>query len=240
MKKYFYDLHNHSCLSPCADNDNTPYNLAGMAAVSGIDIMALTDHNSCKNCPAFFAAAEHYGIVPVAGIELTTTEEIHIVCLFPKLSDAMKFDDEIDSRRIKVLNRTDIFGDQIIMGCDDEPRGTEPYLLSNATSVALDEVPQLVKKYGGVCYPAHIDRDANGIIAVLGTLPKTPEFRCVELHDRQKMQEYITKYNLDDKKIIISSDAHYLQDIKDKENYFEFEENSHRAVIEQLFDFLRG
>ena len=59
MMKYKYDLHNHSCLSPCADNDNTPNNIAGMAYLSGINIVALTDHNTTKNCPAFFAAAEN-------------------------------------------------------------------------------------------------------------------------------------------------------------------------------------
>ena len=71
MNRYYYDLHVHSCLSPCADNDNTPYNLAGFAALSGINVMALTDHNTCKNCPAFYAAAKTYGVIPVAGMELT-------------------------------------------------------------------------------------------------------------------------------------------------------------------------
>ena len=82
MNRYYYDLHTHSSLSPCADNDNTPYNLVGMAVLSGINILALTDHNTCKNCPAFFAAAKQYGIIAVAGMELTTAEEIHVVCLF--------------------------------------------------------------------------------------------------------------------------------------------------------------
>ena len=61
MSLYTYDLHVHSCLSPCADNDNTPNNLAGMATLNNIQIMALTDHNSCRNCPAFFEAAKRYG-----------------------------------------------------------------------------------------------------------------------------------------------------------------------------------
>ena len=79
MPKYYYDLHTHSCLSPCGDDDNTPNNICGMAALSEIDIVALTDHNSSKNCPAFFTAAEKYGVIPVAGMELTTAEDIHVV-----------------------------------------------------------------------------------------------------------------------------------------------------------------
>ena len=82
MKDYYYDLHIHSCLSPCGDNDMTPNNIAGMGVVAKLDIMALTDHNTCLNCPAFFKAAENNGIVPVAGMELTTAEDIHLVCLF--------------------------------------------------------------------------------------------------------------------------------------------------------------
>ena len=95
MSRYYYDFHVHSCLSPCADDDNTPNNLAGMAALCGINIMALTDHNSCKNCPAFFEAAKRNGIIPIAGMELTTSEDIHLVCLFPELDVAMEFDKSI-------------------------------------------------------------------------------------------------------------------------------------------------
>lgn len=49
MKKFYYDLHMHSCLSPCGDDDMTPNNIAGMGVVARLDIMALTDHNSCRN-----------------------------------------------------------------------------------------------------------------------------------------------------------------------------------------------
>lgn len=94
MNKYYYDLHIHSCLSPCADNDMTPCNIAGMAAIKGLNIVALTDHNSTKNCRAFFTAAKRHGIIAVAGMELTTAEDVHIVCLFPTLEAAENFDAE--------------------------------------------------------------------------------------------------------------------------------------------------
>ena len=91
MSSYYYDLHIHSCLSPCADNDMTPANIAGTATLAGIQIMALTDHNSVKNCPAFFKACKKYGVIPVPGMELTTAEDIHVVCLFDELDSAMAF-----------------------------------------------------------------------------------------------------------------------------------------------------
>ncbi|MBO7666419.1 MAG: PHP domain-containing protein, partial [Clostridia bacterium] len=109
MNRYYYDLHIHSCLSPCADDDMTVNNIAGMAAIKGLGIIALTDHNSCANCPAFFKACKRNGVVPVAGMELTTAEEVHLLCLFPTLETAMEFDDGFKAYRVKIKNRTEIF-----------------------------------------------------------------------------------------------------------------------------------
>ena len=114
MTPYYYDLHIHSCLSPCADDDMTPNNIAGMAALKGLQILALTDHNSCKNCPAFFAACKRQGIIPVAGMELSTAEDVHLVCLFENIEDAMRFDVEIEKHLMSVDNRPEIFGNQLV------------------------------------------------------------------------------------------------------------------------------
>lgn len=240
--RYTYDLHNHSCLSPCADNDNTPNNIAGMAYLSGIKIVALTDHNSAKNCPAFYEAAERYGIVPIAGMELTTSEDIHLVCLFENIDSALNFDRYLQERRVLFKNRTDIFGEQLIMNGKDEVIGEDEHLLSNATTISLDEAPELVKSYGGVCYPAHIDRDANGIIAILGTVPPTPDFNAYEMRDGNRISEYKEKYGLSDKLIIVSSDSHYLTDINETNNFFELETDgdSPDEIRHSLFKLLNG
>ena len=242
MNKYFYDLHVHSCLSPCADDDNTPNNLAGMAAVCGLQIMALTDHNTCKNCPAFFAAAKKYGIIAVAGMELTTAEDIHMICLFEDIDDAMRFSDEIENRRIKIENRKDIFGNQLIMDENDEVIGEEPYLLSNATTVSVDDVTDLVESFNGICYPAHIDREANGIISVLGMLPETPRFKCVEFHSAEKIADCEERFGVKDKVKVVSSDAHYLGDVNESENYFTLSDEPYSSALvrAELFKVLRG
>lgn len=238
--KYTYDLHNHSCLSPCADNDNTPNNIAGMAYLSGIKIVALTDHNTAKNCPAFFEAAKRYGIIPIAGVELTTAEDIHLVCLFEKLESALDFDAYLQNRRVLIKNRTDIFGEQLILDAEDEIIGIDEYLLPNATTVSLDEAPGIVREFGGICYPAHIDRDANGIIAILGTLPPTPVFSCIEMRDGNKISEYKEKLQLDGKLLIVSSDSHYLTDINESNNFFELDADpdSPDEVRRELFKLL--
>ena len=242
MNRYYYDLHIHSCLSPCADNDNTPNNIAGMAVLAGLNIVALTDHNTAKNCPAFFKAARQQGLVPVAGMELTTAEDIHAVCLFEELEDALAFDEYLQSRRTLIPNRTDIFGDQLIMNEKDEVTGTEPHFLSNATSVSIEEAPALVRQYRGVCYPAHIDREANGVIATLGVFPETLDCSCAEVRDADKLPELLEKYPvLKEKQIVVSSDAHYLWDIRDKSAYFELDDEPYSGakIRHELFKRLR-
>ncbi len=242
MSRYTYDFHIHSCLSPCADNDMTPSNLAGMATLAGVNIMALTDHNTVKNCPAFFKAAKQNGIIPIAGMELTTAEDIHVVCLFEKLDEALKFGEEIEKHRILIKNRTDIFGDQFIMDENDNVIGTDEYLLSNATDISVDEVPKIVNAFNGVCYPAHVDRTSNGIIATLGDFPPTPKFLIAEFHDSGKISEYKEKYPiLQTKKTLVSSDAHYLWDIRDAEASIELDDEPYSSdlVRQRLFEYLR-
>ncbi len=240
--KYYYDFHIHSCLSPCGDDDSTPYNIAGMGVINGLNIMALTDHNSCKNCPAFYTAAKRQGIIPIAGMELTTSEDIHVVCLFQRLEDAMAFSEEVEKRRILIANRVDIFGSQLVYDAEDNVIEAEPNLLSNATTVSLDEAPLLVENYGGICYPAHIDRSANGIISTLGTFPPLKGVTCAEFRSKEAIEEYTEKYGLQGLTKIVSSDAHYLWDISEKENFFEIDDEPYSGdlVRERLFKMLRG
>ncbi len=239
MRRYYYDLHIHSCLSPCGDDDNTPNNIAGMASLCGLDILALTDHNTTKNCPAFFAAAEKYGIIPIAGMELTTSEDIHVVCLFETLDEAMKFDSFVDGQRILIKNKPKIFGEQLILDAEDNVIGNEVNLLSNSTTISIEDVYSIVSDFGGVCYPAHIDRDSNGIIAILGAIPEDSDFKLFELHSKDKLDELSEKYSIDKSRFIISSDAHYLTDMRDKENFFELSTEGADNVRRELFAILK-
>ncbi len=238
MKKYFYDLHIHSCLSPCGDDEATPASIAGIGKLNGLDIMALTDHNTTKNCPAFFKAAKAYGIIPVAGMELTTSEDIHMVCLFKTLDDAVAFDKALDSYRIPVLNRPEIFGRQLIMDEDDNVIGEVDNVLSFATNLSFDEAPTLVESFGGICYPAHIDRPSNSVIAVLGAFPPNSNFTCAALHLKEKVTDYAVMAQLTEDKLVFSSDAHQLLDIKEAEDYIMLPDDLENAV-ENLFKFLK-
>jgi len=243
MSRFYYDLHIHSCLSPCGDDESTPDSIAGMGELNGLDIMALCDHNSCKNCPAFFKAAERHKIVAVAGMELTCAEDVHVICLFENLNDAMEFDKALEQRKIPYKNRADIFGHQLICDENDEVAGEEENLLINATTVSIDELPELVEGFNGVCYPAHIDRESNGIISVLGSFPENSEFKFAELHNGELTEHYSKLISFKPEQFIKSSDAHYLWDISEQKNYIELDiEKSADAdqIRKRLFAFLRG
>ena len=238
---YCYDLHIHSCLSPCADNDMTPANIAGMGMLCDLKLMALTDHNSCGNCPAFFEACRGYGIIPVAGMELTTAEDIHVVCLFTELERALEFSDMVHSRLMPIKNKPEIFGDELYVDAEGNTLKTEELLLIGSTDITLEEAPILAKKYGGVCFPAHIDRDANGIIAVLGDIPPEPGFACAELHDGEKAEEYRMSYPITESFAFVSnSDAHHLWDISIDGNSIELEGKTEEDIRKSLLKKLGG
>lgn len=221
---YSYDLHVHSCLSPCGDDDMTPGNIAQMATLNGLSIVALTDHNTTRNCPAFFAQAKRCGIVPVAGMELTTAEDVHVVCLFPTLEAAMAFGAVVDGRRIRIRNKPAVFGRQVLRDENDEEAGEEPDLLLNATTIAIAEAFDLAAAHGGVCFPAHIDRPSNGIVAVLGTIPEDVPFSAFELHDGNALDAHLVRFpHIRHMTHVVNSDAHYLWDINENGNTVELD-----------------
>ena len=243
MSRYYYDLHIHSCLSPCADNDSTPANIAGMAALNGLGIVALTDHNATGNCPAFCEAARRLGLIPIPGMELTTAEDIHVVCLFPTLDRAMAFGEDVGRARIRIRNKPALFGDQRIVDADDNVVGEEPDLLINATILTLRAGFDLARQHGGIAYPAHIDRPSNGIIATLGDFPTDVPYTAYELKDAETDAAMREKYPaIRNLCRVVSSDSHELGTIAEQEHFFDIDDEPYSSalVIERLFRRLGG
>jgi len=219
----------------------TPNNIAGMATLQGVGILALTDHNTCRNCPAFFEACRKQGIVPIAGMELTTAEDIHLVCLFPELEAAMAFDREVYSHLMPIQNRPDIFGNQLVLNGDDEEIGREERLLISATDLWVSDAIALAKSFGAHVHPAHIDRSSNGMIAILGDVPAEYGFGTVEYRDAASRAEYEAKYlSLMGTQALFCSDAHHLWEIGEPLHTIELadEPYSSSKVRESLFAWL--
>lgn len=210
-----YDLHLHSCLSPCGDMEMTPANIAGMAFVNGLEVVALTDHNTARNCPAFLKWTEHYGLVGIPGMELCTAEEVHVLCLFPTLEDALNFDRYVYPRLLPVDNRPELFGEQVLMDGEDLPVGTEPRLLISATSISFDQVYDLAGQYHGLMIPAHLDKSTTSLLSNLGFIPPDSRFTCAEVRDLSKLHRLRAENPyLEGCRIVSSSDAHQLDAIR--------------------------
>lgn len=233
--KFLYDFHMHSCLSPCGDNDMTPQNIVNMSKIMGYDVIALTDHNTSRNCPAVMKAGENAGLLVIPGMELCTSEEVHVVCLFPTLEKALQFSDYVYETLPPVKNKPSIFGDQLICDENDEIIGTEERLLITASGISCMKVVETVRNFGGICYPAHVDRSSFSILSNLGTIDESFGFTCAEIYDTMKEAELKAQYPyLNSLKIISDSDAHYLEKMRIPESYIELPE----LTIDEIFDYL--
>ncbi|MGN1169838.1 MAG: PHP domain-containing protein [Acutalibacteraceae bacterium] len=230
-----YDFHNHSCLSPCGDGDMTPFNLVNMAKLLNLDVIALTDHNSALNCPAALKVGQAVGVTVIPGMELCTSEEVHVVCLFEELDGALSFSDYVHKTMPPVKNRVDIFGEQIIVDENDNTTGSEEILLTTASGIGIYEVPRLVREYGGCAFPAHIDRSSYSVISNLGGIDLSMGFNCAELTPAADENGYKKKFpDLKKMKLFFNSDAHYLENMNMNPRHIELDECSARAVVRYI------
>lgn len=228
--KLYYDLHIHSALSPCGDNDMTPNNIVNMSIIKGLDMIAVTDHNSCGNVRSVMKAAGDRLLV-IPGMEVETSEEIHIVCYFPGIESAEEMGEYVKKHLPPIKNREEIFGEQLFMDFEDNIVGKEENLLVTATELDIFSVVKKVRELGGAAVPAHIDRSSYSVLSNLGIIPDELLFKTVEItaKNRGKMEEYEKKYQ-----IITNSDAHYLEDIAEPEFFIELMAKSTEKVIDYL------
>lgn len=230
--KLTYDLHIHSCLSPCGDNDMTPANIAGMSSIIGLELISLTDHNSCKNCPAIQRAAQEYGLVFLPGMELCTSEEVHVLCYFSSLEAAMDFDGYVAKHLPDIPNNPRFFGEQLIYDDCDQISATEDRLLISATDIPFDAVSDLAASFGGIMVPAHINKPTTSLLGNLGFIPEGSRFHCAEVaveSDWQGLQRQFPYLNGCNH--LCSSDAHDLNTLHEPIYTIEAEDKSLEAIL---------
>ena len=230
MEEYYSDLHIHSCLSPCADNDMTPADICGMAKLKGLDMIAVTDHNTAENLPYVQKAADFYGLLLIPGIEITTKEEVHMLGYFPSVQAAVDFGRFLKLHMPKAKNKPALFGNQLIMDEEGTAVGEEDTLLIGASDMTLKAAAAAVRASGGVPVPAHINRGSNGLLVNLGFIPPELEFTAVEVwralpcsHSAQAGRT-----------VLNSSDAHYLGDILEPEIKIALPEKTVNAFLNHI------
>lgn len=212
-----YDLHIHSCLSPCGDDDMTPASIAGMAHLASLDAIALTDHNTVKNLPAIICACKQYDITVVCGIEVCTNEEIHLLCYFKRLENATAFGEYIGGTLPFVKNKAEVYGNQFVVDEQDNIIQTVENLLIVGCGLGAAEIVSACHDLGGLCFWAHIDRQSFSVISVLGTVPPDIPVDGVEIYDISKRQWLMEQgFIAPDTPYLSSSDAHSLWLIGEK------------------------
>ena len=239
MMRVYYDLHIHSALSPCADDDMTPNDIVSMALLNGLDVIALTDHNSFANVQSVQKAASGSGLIVLPGAEVQTAEEVHVLCLFGELDEALSFEEKLSAFYPKIKNRPDIFGRQIIYDENDIEVSEMERMLMAACLISFDDLFLMVKDAGGAFIPAHIDRSSNSVISNLGFMPPHLNIPTVEISPDGIARGFLENNpkHVGGRKVVTSSDSHQLWKISERERFFELEEKSAQAVVGHLCQY---
>ncbi len=219
----YYDFHIHSALSPCGDEDMTPNNIVNMAAISGLDAIAVSDHNSVKNVRAAMEVGKSVGVAVIAGMEVETEEEVHILTLYPSPDAAEAAAAEVYKALPDIKNRPEIFGRQLIMDAEDNITGIEEKLLISPAAMSVNRLFDVVKSVGGLFIPAHVDRHSYSVLTNLGFIPDDLDIRRIEVSkSTADLAAYLDgRPELKKYEIMRNSDAHYLADISQRGAYLE-------------------
>ena len=213
MSSFSCDLHIHSTLSPCARLEMSSRAIVEKSKEVGLDVIAITDHNMAENGRYAALVSRPSGPMILYGMEMQTVEEVHLLALFEDYETAMALQALVYSLLPAVDNRTDYFGDQVVVDENDNIVRFEQRLLLNSANISVSEAVSWIKAHGGLVIPSHIDSPTYSIIGQLGYVPKETPFDALEIADRKKIQSLIDFIEAKDVPIVSFSDAHCLEDI---------------------------
>jgi PHP family Zn ribbon phosphoesterase len=215
MRTFKADLHIHTILSPCASLEMSPKNIVSKASENHLDIIAITDHNSTRQCEIVLKEANKIGLTVYRGVEITTQEEIHCLAYFSNSDDLSCFQSILDEHLPKIKNDPSLFGYQVVVDEDENIVFEEENLLINAIGLGIEKIESLVHQLNGVFIPAHINKSKNSIISQLGFIPKSVNADAFEITGQVTDIEAFKKANrLPESTILFkNSDAHLPEDI---------------------------
>lgn len=208
------DFHVHTLVSPCADVEMIPPFIVEDAVQKGIGLIAITDHNTTANIEAVQKAARGFDLVVLPGMELQTVEEVHLLCLFDSLEQAVAFDQSISATLPNQANNIDFFGEQFVVDETGEFIRREERLLLTSANLTIREAWDLVAALGGLLIPAHINRKTNGLIQMLGFVPADTPIEILEISRHITPEQAYGQFpQIQGYPLIQDGDAHFLEDI---------------------------
>jgi PHP family Zn ribbon phosphoesterase len=214
LRRFRADLHIHTCLSPCGDLSMSPRAVVRRAREAGLDLIAVTDHNTTENAAAVIRAAAGTGLAVLPGIELTTAEEVHILGLFERGTVLAPFQDRVYRNLPDLPARMKFVDDQVLVDAEDYVTGFCPRCLFGATLFPLQQAVDLIHESGGLAIACHIDRDSFSVVSQLGFIPDDLELDAVEISPRLTAAEARARLGpLDGWPVVRFSDAHRPEEI---------------------------
>ena len=214
MKFFTADLHLHTVLSACAEMEMLPEFILERAQELGLNLIAVTDHNSAENVVAMLKAAQGTGIAVLPGMEVQTREEVHLLCLFDTLEQVLDWQQVVYAHLPPLKNKENVFGTQVVLDVDGEPVGTNDRLLATSVSLSVDKVVQRARDLKGLCIPSHVDRPAYSLIANLGFIPPDLGVVGVEISHLVGPKEARARFpQLEQYSLVASGDAHRLKEM---------------------------
>jgi PHP family Zn ribbon phosphoesterase len=214
MRWFKADLHIHTVLSSCGGLDMSPINIIQQAAGKKLDIIAITDHNTTRQCRITRQIGKKYGITVIAGAELNTKEEIHCLAFFEDIEKADLFQQVIDQNLVSIPNKPEIFGYQLMVDEEENITGEETRLLASSLQLGIDELSRRVNQLGGLFVPAHINRLHNGIYSQLGFVPSGLMADAMEISRGPGYEDFLKEHPETGNFCLISnSDAHRIEQI---------------------------
>jgi len=214
LRFFLADLHIHTCLSPCAELEMLPEFIVEQAQELGLQIIAVTDHNSAENAAAVVNAAQGRGITVLPGMEVQTREEVHVLALFDTLEQVARWQEQVYASLPPLKNDESFFGEQLVLDADGEPAEYLDRLLLTSSSFSLEEVVQRVSDLNGICIPAHVDHTAYSIISNLGFIPPELDIVGVEISSCVGLAQARERFpQLADYSLVANGDAHRLREM---------------------------
>ena len=225
----------HTCLSPCAEIDMTPREIVRASVERGLDIIAVTDHNSAENAEATQRAAEGTGLDVLAGMEVTSSEEVHVLALFESPDGAKLMQEIVYENLPSGENDERLYGHQIVVNEHNEVMGFNKRLLISATKLTVGRILDFVISFGGICIASHVDRESFSVLSQLGFIPEDLKFDAVELSPRISRDKAETAFaGVKSFAWVSFSDAHYVKDIGKRTTTFSMREPTFQEMRQAL------
>lgn len=176
-----------------------------------IDIIAITDHNASANVQAVQKAALGSPLKVLAGMEVQSREDVHLLCLFENFETLAIWQSAVDSALPEMENNAEFFGEQFVVDENGDFIRREPRLLLTSTHFSIDEIFERVNTLGGLVIPAHVNRSSYGLFPTLGLLSDQWPILALEISRHLTPEKAVATYPaLKGIPLIQSGDVHQL------------------------------